>query len=250
MTLLFCYANTLGNYWRKQQTFVELNKQKWDTDSNETDGLDTKESSDDEDKPIKSKYLHKFSMFRFSPIKYFLMEMNYIAREEFKWTATFFDSPHGLSNRYNTSSAGDIAKMSSMWMKNASFAKVVKTKRYKCHSQQGEDSKVNNTGEEFQPNHYIWENTNRMLWRGGYDGLKTGITPTAGPCLAWSYYCDVTEEHYIIVILNAKSADHRWNEVSKLRAWTTARMRKIKRSSVFEENPEWQKRILTKIKHL
>jgi D-alanyl-D-alanine carboxypeptidase len=69
-------------------------------------------------------------------------------------------------------------------MKNPSFAKVVKTKRYKCHSHQGEDFKVNNTGEEFKPNHYIWENTNRMLWRGGYDGLKTGITPTAGPCLA------------------------------------------------------------------
>ena len=32
-----------------------------------------------------------------------------------------------------------------------------------------------------------WENTNKMLGEG-WSGIKTGITPNAGPCLAASRY--------------------------------------------------------------
>ena len=31
----------------------------------------------------------------------------------------------------------------------------------------------------------VWENTNKML-KEGWNGIKTGITPNAGPCLAAS----------------------------------------------------------------
>ena len=31
----------------------------------------------------------------------------------------------------------------------------------------------------------MWTNTNRLLSEG-FDGIKTGITDTAGPCLAFS----------------------------------------------------------------
>ena len=34
---------------------------------------------------------------------------------------------------------------------------------------------------------YEWENTNFMLEKNGYDGVKTGVTDTAGPCLSTSY---------------------------------------------------------------
>jgi D-alanyl-D-alanine carboxypeptidase len=34
---------------------------------------------------------------------------------------------------------------------------------------------------------YKWENTNKLLDIQGFDGIKTGITPTAGPCLAARY---------------------------------------------------------------
>mmetsp|Transcript_5561 Transcript_5561/g.6293 ORF Transcript_5561/g.6293 Transcript_5561/m.6293 type:complete len:105 (-) Transcript_5561:11-325(-) len=103
---------------------------------------------------------------------------------------------------------------------------------------------------EFTPKYYTWENTNKMLWRLGYNGLKTGITHTAGPCLATSYSCSVTDEHYIIVLLNSKTMDHRWNEVSKLKTWASARMKKIKRSSIVTNNPHYEKRLLTKLRHL
>ncbi len=43
-----------------------------------------------------------------------------------------------------------------------------------------------------------FENTNKLL-EDGFDGIKTGITDTAGPCLAASY------KDFIIVVLNSKS---------------------------------------------
>jgi D-alanyl-D-alanine carboxypeptidase len=43
-----------------------------------------------------------------------------------------------------------------------------------------------------------YDNTNKLL-EDGFDGIKTGITETAGPCLAASY------KDIIIVVLNSKS---------------------------------------------
>lgn len=53
-----------------------------------------------------------------------------------------------------------------------------------------------------------------MLEEKGYDGLKTGITDTAGPCLASSYRCLRNGEtvKLLCVLLNCKSMDHRWTE--------------------------------------
>lgn len=135
-------------------------------------------------------------------------------------------------------------------MKIPQFAKIVKTRRYKCHSHKPENFENNNPGEEFKSRLYTWENTNKLLWKAGYNGLKTGITHTAGPCLAASYKSESTSEHYIIVVLNSRSMDHRWNEIHKLRSWTSARMAKIKKSNLFIENPDCEKRVLTKIRHL
>ena len=57
-----------------------------------------------------------------------------------------------------------------------------------------------------------YENTNRLL-EDGFDGIKTGITDTAGPCLAASY------KDLIIVVLNSRSMNERWIEVKKLVKW-------------------------------
>ncbi len=57
-----------------------------------------------------------------------------------------------------------------------------------------------------------YENTNKLL-EDGFDGIKTGITDTAGPCLAASY------KDFIIVVLHSKSMNERWMEVKKLVKW-------------------------------
>ena len=113
-----------------------------DSNTEDSDTTKSKEQSEKDlmviDECEKSKYLHRFSQFRWTYVKYFIMEMNYIAWEEFRLLNTFFDSPHGMINRFNTSSAADIGRLSSIALSNPLFAKIVKTKRYRV------SQKVNN----------------------------------------------------------------------------------------------------------
>ena len=86
---------------------------------------------------------------------------------------------------------------------------------------------------------YQWQNTNKLLEATGYSGLKTGITPTAGPCLAASLQKDNFK--LILVILNSKSMDQRWGEVQKLAQWAINKMIKIKEADL---HPKLKKKIL------
>lgn len=63
-----------------------------------------------------------------------------------------------------------------------------------------------------------------MLDVSGYNGVKTGITPAAGPCLATSY--QVKDTHLIIILLDSKTMDHRWNETAKLVNWSLSRLKR------------------------
>jgi D-alanyl-D-alanine carboxypeptidase len=86
-------------------------------------------------------------------------------------------NPHGLSNCNNLSTAEDVAKLAMHCMKNGKFREVVGAKWYSCAYLQ--------EGEGVEKGWQKWENTNRMLWQG-WEGIKTGVTPNAGPCLAAS----------------------------------------------------------------
>lgn len=45
---------------------------------------------------------------------------------------TYFDSPHGLQNVENLSTAFDMAKLSAIAMQNETFRKIVSTKKFEC----------------------------------------------------------------------------------------------------------------------
>jgi D-alanyl-D-alanine carboxypeptidase len=92
--------------------------------------------------------------------------------------------------------------------------------------------------------YYTWTNTNKLL-EHGYSGLKTGITPTAGPCLAASIQKD--DYRLIIVVLNSKSMEHRWQEVQKLVSWAIQKINKVKDS---ELKPKVKKQMLKKLVHI
>lgn len=47
--------------------------------------------------------------------------------------------------------------------------------------------------------------------------MKTGITPTAGPCLTVVYSKDGVE--LVLTLLNSKNLEHRWEEAKRLIAW-------------------------------
>jgi D-alanyl-D-alanine carboxypeptidase len=104
-------------------------------------------------------------------------------------------------------------------MKNQKFRQIVSTKYYKV-------LKIQDGGAIRNSRSYYWENTQKLLWSKGVNGIKTGITTSAGPCLA-THLC---KDGYdlIIVLLNCKSTEARWIETNKLANWSIARMNKIK----------------------
>lgn len=102
----------------------------------------------------------------------FITQMNIYQTQILGLRQTFFDSPHGLVNWNNRSTAYDIALLCCFCMKNALFQEIVQKKYFKV------DKREN----VFR--NYYWENTQKLLWQKGVFGIKTGITTNAGPCLA------------------------------------------------------------------
>lgn len=88
---------------------------------------------------FRKKYTHadisriKSYQFNYHPYyaKYFLKEMNEYA-DKLHMTSTYFDSPHGLMNIQNYSTAHDMAKLSAVCMKIDQFRTIVSTKVYEC----------------------------------------------------------------------------------------------------------------------
>lgn len=70
-----------------------------------------------------------------------------------------------------------------------------------------------------------WNNTNKLLAKG-FEGMKTGITPNAGPCL--SSLLRIGDDAVIITVLNCKSLDHRFSESEKLALWALSSLRTVK----------------------
>jgi D-alanyl-D-alanine carboxypeptidase (penicillin-binding protein 5/6) len=158
----------------------------------------------------------KQSQFRNYPeVLHFLEEMNKNA-EILGLKGSFYDSPHGLSNYNNKSTALDIARLSTAAMGIPKFREVVATKFYTV--------KKNTNGNKRT---YKWYNTHLMLGQRGINGIKTGITPAAGPCLCTSISLDGIE--LIVVIICTKSMDIRWPETWKLANWAMQRLRTIEK---------------------
>jgi len=162
-----------------------------------------------------------------NPVRYFVREMNKTAKE-LGMTNTHYANPHGLCNKYNRSTAGDIGILCCEAMKNPIFRRIVSTQVYSGNIRES----------PFGPRTITWENTNKLLSKG-YDGIKTGITTNAGPCLSASIR--VGNYHLIIIILASKSMERRWNEVPKLVEWTLKKLEKLQASGQIKLLKELEK---------
>ena len=60
-------------------------------------------------------------------------------------------------------------------MKNVTFQEIVSKKEFSCKI-------LNRTYSQYRKS--TWKNTNKLLNIEGFIGVKTGVTPTAGPCLS------------------------------------------------------------------
>jgi D-alanyl-D-alanine carboxypeptidase len=63
-----------------------------------------------------------------------------------------------------------------------------------------------------------------LLKRPDFIGIKTGITVTAGPCLATGY--KFRDKIYVCVVLRAPKVSRRFKETRKLLAWTLEKLYK------------------------
>jgi len=93
--------------------------------------------------------------------------------KELEMTNSNFAVAHGMHHDWNYSSAHDIGKACCYAMENDMFRDIVNQQQREVRSS------------KYLGHVYKWENTNVLL-KEGFDGIKTGITPTAGPCLAAS----------------------------------------------------------------
>lgn len=152
------------------------------------------------------------------PVSYFLAEMNKKGKQ-LNLQQSYYANPHGLMYKDNKSSAYDVAKLCCYALKMPRFSKVVSTKEHTAKIQNPEEGSVIEK---------TWTNTNKLLWKG-WDGIKTGITDTAGPCLAsaltvadyyWNgYKKECSKRQYVVVVLSCKSMDIRWEECEKIINW-------------------------------
>ena len=60
-----------------------------------------------------------------------------------------------------------------------------------------------------------WINTDKLLWKKGYIGGKTGQTPEAGNCLV-SIYQNGHNKKYYVVVLGCEKIEERFTETQRL----------------------------------
>jgi D-alanyl-D-alanine carboxypeptidase len=153
-----------------------------------------------------SEFIGKLADPGLDPTEAFVNKMNQNSKA-LNLHDTIFTNPHGMSTTINLSSARSVAALACYSMKLPLFSKIVSTKSHKCNI--------------FNPNgtrKVEWVNTNILLDKG-YCGVKTGITPAAGPCLC--FCMQRRKKKLLVVLLNSNSMESRWREAVKLWKYTS-----------------------------
>lgn len=102
----------------------------------------------------------------------FVGEMNKQARVLKIEESTRFSNPHGLSDKNNHSTPSDVCKMTAFALRLDLFRDIVSKRFHECIT----------VSYQHNVNMFQWFNSNKLL-NDYFKGVKTGTTPTAGPCL-------------------------------------------------------------------
>ncbi|CAD8206671.1 unnamed protein product [Paramecium pentaurelia] len=134
----------------------------------------------------------------------FLDQMNKHAIS-IKMENTNYSSVHGLNDEKNVSCPNDISKLIEKCIQLEVFLEIITTKIFKTHALTDKGGKATL---------YKWKNTNKLLKKSGWMGVKTGVTPNAGPCFTGYYKNNDMEA--IIVVLNCSSMNQRFRDAEVL----------------------------------
>jgi len=117
---------------------------------------------------------------------------------------TRFANPHGLDEDGHYSTAYDLAILTRYALKNQTFARLVRSRAVRVAIADGRKKKV--------LTRKVLRSHNRLLGRFlGANGVKTGYTDDAGPCLVAS--ASRGNRRLIAVLLNDP---HRWADAATL----------------------------------
>lgn len=72
-------------------------------------------------------------------------------------------------------------------------------------------------GTTWNKHQMVWHNSNRLLTVPGFSGVKTGITATAGACLAVYYEKD--DVKLFTIVLGSRNIEYRWKDTRRLTLW-------------------------------
>jgi serine-type D-Ala-D-Ala carboxypeptidase (penicillin-binding protein 5/6) len=148
------------------------------------------------------------SVEKYGTRRNFVAEMNRSA-VRLGMTNTHYRIPYGDGGTETdrTTTVHDLIKLAQEAMKDPLFRTVVKTVKYSA----------NVSTADGKPREITWENTNKLLTLGNYDGIKTGQTNTAGNCLL------ATGEHegrrLYVVVLGATTEPGRFADTRNLFRW-------------------------------
>lgn len=146
-------------------------------------------------------FVSKLMVEKKSHLRLFVLHMNRMARA-LCLRDTFFMNTHGLTNQLAYSSAADVAQLTFIANQEKIFREVVGKREYQC--------KIFNR--TFSCTRTLtWRNSNQLLSYPGFIGGKTGVTPSAGPCLT-SLFQLREGEVFVVVVLNVKSMADRFRE--------------------------------------
>lgn len=149
---------------------------------------------------------------KIDPLKFFIDAMNDEAKR-LGMTKTTFRNTHGMTDPEHKSSCEDLIILATALMQYPLAREVVATRRHECVAR----------GQEGYQRRLVWNNSNRLLNRQGYLGIKTGTTDAAGECLvSMSEYEGLKT---IVVVLGASGSAARYADSRNLHryAWTLDR---------------------------
>ena len=81
---------------------------------------------------------------------------------------------------------------------------------------------IENPNTEYVHFPQTWYNSNKLLDLPGFEGVKTGITTTAGSCLCVYFKNKTLNKTIITVVLGSKNIQYRWKDTRRITLWADA----------------------------
>ncbi len=138
---------------------------------------------------------------------------------ELEMKRTFFSNSHGLPHNLNRSCASDVAILIDYALRNSLFRTIIRAKEYSCEISERFEKTESALDPTDKKQVVRWVNTHRFVQNKPdiYRGIKTGVTDTAGPCLA--SLLEIHNREFIVVVLGCRTLKARYWDTETLRLW-------------------------------